>query len=229
MSATPRIEPGTASQHREDVRVVLAGHGEAVDQEAEEDRAEDRAEEGADDPRPEAVGDEDREVPEGEAHHGPGERAHQRGLPCLPRRLAAADGAWAWRRRRLGAVGHDGVLGQRVGGRVELGRGRAWARLRRRLRLGSATAVAPRPTRARRAGRGPSPRTPRATRPARGRRARSGARCGAARLARADVDRGARRRVARGTTPSFSAAIARAAAAVDRLALLPAPSAPGRR
>ena len=45
------------------------------------ERAEDRPEERADDPAPEAVGQEDREVPEGEAHHDPGEHAHQRLLP----------------------------------------------------------------------------------------------------------------------------------------------------
>ena len=37
----------------------------------------------ADDPAPEAVRQEDREVPDGEAHHRPDEHGHQRGLPCL--------------------------------------------------------------------------------------------------------------------------------------------------
>ena len=55
---------------------TLAGHGEAVDDEAEDGRAQQRAEEGAHDPAPEAVGHEDREVPDGEAHHDPGEHGH---------------------------------------------------------------------------------------------------------------------------------------------------------
>ena len=74
--------------------------------EAEDDRAEHAAEERADDARPAAVGQEHREVPEGEAHHRPGEQSHgQRGLPCLERRLAAADApldASARRRRPSG-------------------------------------------------------------------------------------------------------------------------------
>jgi len=60
----------------EDVRVVLAGDREAVDDEAEDGRAQERAEKGAHDAAPEAIGDEDREVPDGEAHHDPGEHGH---------------------------------------------------------------------------------------------------------------------------------------------------------
>src|ERR1044072_8988897 len=82
---------GDALEHGEDRRVVLTGDREPVDRPAEDDRAEPGAEERADDARPEAIRDEDREVPEGEAHHRQGERAHQRGLPRLPRRFAAAE------------------------------------------------------------------------------------------------------------------------------------------
>src|SRR5215211_7041042 len=77
----PAIAPGIALECVDEVGVVLARHGEAVDGEPEDDGAEQRAEERADDARPEAVGDEDREVPDGESHHHPDERAHQRGLP----------------------------------------------------------------------------------------------------------------------------------------------------
>ena len=41
------------------------------------------ADERADDARPPAVGQEDREVPERDRDHDPDEHAHQRGLPCL--------------------------------------------------------------------------------------------------------------------------------------------------
>ena len=46
-----------------------------------DDRAEQRADERADDAAPEAVGHEDREVPDREAHHHPAEQRHQRDLP----------------------------------------------------------------------------------------------------------------------------------------------------
>jgi hypothetical protein len=57
-------------------RVVATGDREAVDDDAEEHAAEHRAEERADDAAPLAVGEEDREVPDGEGHHDPGENRH---------------------------------------------------------------------------------------------------------------------------------------------------------
>ena len=67
---------GNRLERLQHVRLALAGDGEAVDDEAEDRRAEQRAEEGADDAAPEAIGQEDREVPDGEAHHDPGEHGH---------------------------------------------------------------------------------------------------------------------------------------------------------
>jgi hypothetical protein len=99
----PRSQPveEAVAEHRarhalergDEVRVVLAGHAEAVDQEAEEDRAEHAAEERADDPRPAAVGQEHGEVPEGEPHHRPGEQSHQWSVLFVRVRLGAR-----WRR-----------------------------------------------------------------------------------------------------------------------------------
>src|SRR4051794_7203091 len=57
--ARDRLERG------HDRRVVLAGDREAVDDQAEDDRAQEGADERADDPGPEAIGQEDREVPQG--------------------------------------------------------------------------------------------------------------------------------------------------------------------
>src|SRR5204863_288718 len=42
-----------------------------------------RADEGAHDPAPVPVREPDGEVPDGQAHHDPGEHAHQRALPCF--------------------------------------------------------------------------------------------------------------------------------------------------
>src|SRR3954447_9313085 len=73
---------GGGLERLQDVRVVLARDREPVDQQAEDGRADDRAQEGTDDAAPEAVGQEDGEVPEGEAHHDPREHRHgYRGLP----------------------------------------------------------------------------------------------------------------------------------------------------
>ena len=112
--------------------------------EPEQQRAEDRAQERADDARPEAVGDEDREVPEGEAHHHPHQRAHQRGLPC--RRLRGFFGLSDRRRRRRrrrspaapGCRPARSPLGPRAGAAAAGGAaGRAaaaaWAAWRRRV------------------------------------------------------------------------------------------------
>src|SRR5215210_3113225 len=74
---------GDRLDRRGEVGVVLPWDGEAVDREADQQGAEQRAEEGADDAAPEAIGQEYREVPDRDAHHGPHERGHQRGLPCL--------------------------------------------------------------------------------------------------------------------------------------------------
>jgi hypothetical protein len=52
--------------------VSLAGDRQPVDRDA----ADDRADQGADDPAPEAVGQEDREVPDGEPHHHRCEHGH---------------------------------------------------------------------------------------------------------------------------------------------------------
>ena len=100
------------------------GHGEPVDDEAEDDRAGGRDQERADDPAPEVVGHPDREVPDGDPHHDPDEHAHRR--PCfflrarlpLPRGLSSVAWRWAWR-----------ASGSRCGGAV--------AGLERRRRLGS--------------------------------------------------------------------------------------------
>ena len=74
---------GDRLERGQQVRVVRGRAScDAVDEQAEDDRADERAEERADDPAPEAVGQEDREVPDGEAHHHPGEHGHQRRLPC---------------------------------------------------------------------------------------------------------------------------------------------------
>ena len=60
-----------------------------------DDRADQRADEGAHDAAPEAVGQEDREVPDRETHHHPAEQRHQRDLPCrLLRGRAASRAAW---------------------------------------------------------------------------------------------------------------------------------------
>ena len=48
-----------------------------LDDRAEEDRADRRAEQGADDALPEAVGQEDGEVPEGDAHREPDDQCHR--------------------------------------------------------------------------------------------------------------------------------------------------------
>jgi 4-amino-4-deoxy-L-arabinose transferase-like glycosyltransferase len=60
----------------QDVGLALPGDREAIDDQAAEHRADEGAQEGADDAAPEAVGQEDREVPDGEAHHHPGKHAH---------------------------------------------------------------------------------------------------------------------------------------------------------
>src|ERR1044071_4732670 len=59
-------------------RVARPGDREPVNDEPEQERADDGAEERADDARPEVVRQEDREVPEGDAHHEPGDRKSTR-------------------------------------------------------------------------------------------------------------------------------------------------------
>ena len=79
---------------------MAAGDREAVDDPTEQRRADQRADERADDPAPVAVGQPDREVPEGEAHHHPSEHAHQRYL--RPSAVASALAAVARLGRPLG-------------------------------------------------------------------------------------------------------------------------------
>src|SRR3954447_14364608 len=59
-----------------DVELVAADDLEAGQYEARDHRADDRHEERADDAAPELVRQEDREVPERDAHHDPDEEAH---------------------------------------------------------------------------------------------------------------------------------------------------------
>jgi NAD(P)-dependent dehydrogenase (short-subunit alcohol dehydrogenase family) len=72
---------GHRDQSGHEVRLVAPRHGEPAHEQPEDHRAGERAEERSHDSAPEAVGEVDREVPEGEADHGPDEEAHQRGLP----------------------------------------------------------------------------------------------------------------------------------------------------
>jgi hypothetical protein len=74
----PQADEGARDglERREELRVVPAGDGEAVDEQAEDHRAGQRREEGPDDPAPEAVRHEHGEVPDGKAHHDPAEHAH---------------------------------------------------------------------------------------------------------------------------------------------------------
>ena len=98
---------------------------DAVDDQPDDDRADQRADEGADDAAPEAVGQEDREVPDREAHHHPAEQSHQRALPW--RLLRGRRGFW----RGLGSSlstrssGVRSAAGSRSGAAARLG-GRRW-------------------------------------------------------------------------------------------------------
>src|SRR3954453_17426487 len=64
-----RERAGDRLERGEQVGLALAGDREPVDREAEQERAGHGAEERPDDPAPLAVGQEDREVPDREAHH----------------------------------------------------------------------------------------------------------------------------------------------------------------
>ena len=98
----------------------------AVDDQPDDDRADQRADERADDAAPEAVGQEDREVPDGQAHHHPGEQAHQ------PPPVALVARSFAFLRGVSASFLEHEILRRQIGGRIAL---RGWAA--RSARLGA--------------------------------------------------------------------------------------------
>src|SRR6185503_18615767 len=72
-----------------------------LDDQAEDDRPENRPDERSDDPLPKAVRDEDREVPEGDAHHEEDDQCHQ--MPAFAA-VCARRRSWPSRSRTQGAA-----------------------------------------------------------------------------------------------------------------------------
>ncbi len=82
-TAMPSTAPGIASSAVSRFVSSWPGTEPRLTISPKSDGADQRAEERADDPAPEAVGQEHREVPQRQAGHDPHEQPHQRGLPCL--------------------------------------------------------------------------------------------------------------------------------------------------